>query len=308
MSPPRLNSRVIYPLLLRTSRGYSFAGSKAEESRRWPAARRNSLLLHPEPICVCAIAILMMDRFRKYNLIMSSLPRGLLLAFGLTMIVWPSSAQSQPPGRPPASLLHQQTTDILSQSQYQTEYPRWLSELIDRAEQLLVRALRAVFMNPVLENIYATRPVLYWLIVGALGGALLLLLYHILVTIRSAFGGKPGKTQKQTGPPPKLTTSPSQLRAEAQQLANQGDFADALVALYQACLRHLERQGYLRYRPWLTNGEYLQDLSAKPELLQFMRPLTRSVDQVVYGSRPLPAAAYRRLDTLAGQLWQEAGS
>ena len=215
-------------------------------------------------------------------------------------------AGSAPPGRPPATQIRQQIEEILSQPEYQTEYPMWLANLLDRAFEFLVRLVRAIFDNPALRHLYATRPVVYWLLSLAIFGVLFLLLYHIFTTIRSAFGGR--RRQKPPAErPPLVLTSPGELRHQARALALRGEFAAALVKLYQACLRHLERQGHLRYRDWLTNGEYLQALRPQPDLFGLFMPLTAAVNRVIYGHQPLAGVAYNELDALADQLWQRAG-
>ena len=216
-------------------------------------------------------------------------------------------AQGHPPDRPPEPVIRAQIADILSQPEYQTEHPIWLARLTERAFEFVIRLLRAIFDNPAMQHLYATRPFAWWLLVVGLAAAASLLLYHILVTIRSAFGGTRGKRRERAEPELIPTTSPAELRRQAGKLARQGDFAAALLALYQACLRRLERQGHLRYRPGLTNGEYLQTVQPKPELFRLLALLTRAVDGISYGGRALAASGYHELDILADQLWREAG-
>ncbi len=216
-------------------------------------------------------------------------------------------AQGGPADRPAESVIREQVASILSQPEYQTEEPIWLARLMDRALEFVIRLLRAIFDNPALQHLYATRPFAYWLLVVGLTAAASLLLYHILVTIRSAFGPKRRKRRERAEPELMPMTSPGELRRQAARLAGQGKFAAALLSLYQACLRRLERQGHVRYRPGLTNGEYLQTVRPQPKLFRLLAPLTRAVDGISYGRRPLAAAAYHELDALADELWQEAG-
>ena len=218
-----------------------------------------------------------------------------------------ATPESAPAGRPAEALLRQQIKEILSQPEYQTEYPMWLSRLSGQATELLVRVLRWIFMNPVMERLYAQWPVLYWLLAAVLVALLALLLYHIAVTIGGAFGRRRRKRPEPAQEPGPAVTSPTTLRQRARQLAARGDFAGALRALYQSCLRRLERQGYLRYHPWLTNGEYLRAIHSEPQLQQLLTPLTTAVDAVTYGRRPLAATGYQELTAVADQLWQRAG-
>ncbi len=217
------------------------------------------------------------------------------------------AAATTPPDRPAEALLRQQIKEILSQPEYQTEYPVWLSKLSAHATELLVHVLRWIFMNPAMERLYAQWPVLYYLLAAVLVALLGLLLYHIAVTIGSAFGRRRRKRRQPTKEPGAEETSPTTLRQRARQLAARGDFARALQALYQSCLRRLERQGYLRCHPWLTNGEYLRAVHSESQLQRLLMPLTTAVDRVTYGRRPLQATGYQELAAIADQLWQRAG-
>ncbi len=218
-----------------------------------------------------------------------------------------AGAESTPAGRPAEGLLRQQIKEILSQPEYQTEYPMWLNNLYGQAIELLVRVLRWLYNLPVVERLYAQWPVLYWLVVAVLAALAILLIYHIAVTIGGAFGPRRRKRRVPDERPALAVTSPTTLRQRARQLAARGDFAGALQTLYQSCLRRLERQGYLRYHPWLTNGEYLRAIHSEPQLQQLLTPLTTAVDQVTYGRRPLQATGYQELAAVADQLWQRAG-
>ncbi len=86
------------------------------------------------------------------------------LLSGGSVVQVAAAAESTPAGRPAEGLLRQQIKEILSQPEYQTEYPMWLSRLSAQAMELLVRVLRWIFMNPVMERLYAQWPVLYWLL------------------------------------------------------------------------------------------------------------------------------------------------
>jgi len=183
----------------------------------------------------------------------------------------------------------------------------WLSKLYGQAMELLVRVLRWIFMNSAMERLYAQWPILYYLLAAVLVALLGLLLYHIAVTIGGAFGRRRRKRREPTEEPGPAAASPTRLRQRARQLAARGDFVGALRALYQSCLRRLERQGYLRYHPWLTNGEYLHAIHSEPQLQQLLTPLTTAVDAVTYGRRPLQVTGYQELAAVAEQLWQRAG-
>jgi len=215
-------------------------------------------------------------------------------------------AATTAPDRPAAGLLRQQIKEILSQPEYQTGPPVWLVRLMRQAIELVARVLRWIFLNPTMERLYSQWPVLYWLVVIAVAAALLLLIYHIVVAIGGAFGRRQAKRKPPQPKEIEAHTSPARLRRLARQLAARGDFAGALRALYESSLRRLEREGYLRWDPWRTNGEYLNAVHDEPQLHRLLDSLTRAVDEVIYGRHRLASAGYQRLAALADELGERA--
>ena len=96
------------------------------------------------------------------------------------------------------------------------------------------------------------------------------------------------------------------MRRQATQLAGQGDFAGALRLLYEACLRYLDRQGYLYYHPATTNGEYLGQVDEHSRLAACLQPITRAMDRLSYAHIGVGRSSFEHLDTAAQHLWQEA--
>ncbi len=207
--------------------------------------------------------------------------------------------------RPPAPVIRHQVADILSQPEYQYEYPKWLQRLRDGAIGLLVRLLEWLRLGEAARGLYATWPVLYWIIAGLLAAAVLALLYHIFITIKAAFG-RPRRRRPAQSPLPLPLTSPAALRRQAQQLVKAGDLAGALRQLYQACLRYLDQHGYLYYHPATTNGEYLRQVDEHPGLTACLQPIAQAMDRLCYAHIGVGRSTYQHLETLAQRLWQEA--
>ena len=179
----------------------------------------------------------------------------------------------------------------------------WLVNLRSRIFELLARLM--AWLGAGGQALYVISPVLYWLLASLLVVAMLVLLYHILITIKAAFG-RPRSARRAAKLPPPPLSSPADLRRQAAQLASQADFAGALRLLYEACLRYLDQQGHLYYHPATTNGEYLREVREHPQLVTRLQPITRAMDRLCYAHVAIGHAAYERLDTLAQQLWQEA--
>lgn len=79
---------------------------------------------------------------------------------------------------------------------------------------------------------------------------------------------------------------------EAQQLAQQGDYAAACQALYMAGLARLNDSETVLYRPSRTDGEYLDCMAANPS-----RPyelLIRTHERLTYGDAPATEETYQR--------------
>lgn len=206
------------------------------------------------------------------------------------------------PGRPPVPVIREQVADILSQPEYQQPDPTWLMRLLERVGELVGRLIQWL-LSPV-RGVPSLAPVFRWLTAGLLFLVLLALLYHILITIQSAFG-RPRTARRAGKAPALLLASPATLRRQAAHLASQGDFAGALRVLYHACVRHLDQRGYLYYHPATTNGEYLWQVYEHPELTASLQPISRAMDRLCYAHVSLDGPTYKHLDTLAQQLWQE---
>lgn len=107
-----------------------------------------------------------------------------------------------------------------------------------------------------------------------------------------------------------LEQSPAALWEQAEMLAGDGNFRDAVRILYLAVLAHLHRQRLIRFDSARTNGEYVQQVrlaeQAPPELNGTFDQLTRLFETVWYGARPCEAGAYRTCRTLADEMQQVA--
>jgi hypothetical protein len=91
-------------------------------------------------------------------------------------------------------------------------------------------------------------------------------------------------------------------RQQAEDLAGQGRFLEALRSLYLAVLSLLHRQNLLHYEPMRTNGEYVQQIrlapQAPPNLHAAFEGLTGLFDLKWYGDQACDAAEYGRCRAL----------
>jgi hypothetical protein len=101
--------------------------------------------------------------------------------------------------------------------------------------------------------------------------------------------------------------APDVLWRQADALARQGQFLEALRCLYQGVLSLLHRQRLLQYEPTRTNGEYLRQLRAalegtRGDLLAAFEGLTREFEVRWYGDRSCTEAELARCRALAEEV------
>lgn len=205
-----------------------------------------------------------------------------------------SSDSSTAPAAGPVLLsteIRQATEAVLSQAKYRRE-PTWLQKQMqkwwEKIGEVLGRWLEVIFGEGLkLEGLQA----FFWIALTLLGVVLLLLLLVALVRRyrRKALPQEGIRVQQS----PRSATSPLALQAKARQLARQGQFGAALRLLYQACLYHLDRRGVVAFRRSATNGEYLRQLRAHPELRRPLASLARLVEVHFYGGREVYEPDYQ---------------
>jgi hypothetical protein len=204
--------------------------------------------------------------------------------------------------RPAPADLRAEIERILAQPEYRRAQGTWLQGLIKR----LVEWLRDVFgdWSPQVVALKEAWPVLYWVVTGLLILVAAVLLYHIGYTLSLMFRDRRPRPRPAPGRP---AADPDALRAQAAELAAQGRYAEAAAALYEALIRHLDRQGILRHDDSRTNGEYLEAVRGRPPLAEAMAPLTRWLDPVLYGNAALSETDYATCEGLVEQAWAAGG-
>lgn len=89
-----------------------------------------------------------------------------------------------------------------------------------------------------------------------------------------------------------IETDVQRLLALARRSAEAGNFAEALHHAHAALIRRLEGDGLIRVHPSRTNGDFLMDLAAQPELRAEVRQVVRAVEGVEFGSQPPSRAIF----------------
>ncbi len=108
-----------------------------------------------------------------------------------------------------------------------------------------------------------------------------------------------------------LEESPAALWRQADTLAGEGRFREAVRVLYLAVLALLHRRHFIRFEPTRTNGEYVRQVrlseQAPPELHEPFQRLTNLFETAWYGERLCDAGDYRACRVLADKANAECG-
>jgi len=154
------------------------------------------------------------------------------------------------------------------------DYLRWFLELLDRFHALRLSA-----------------PGIYWLIVGALLLALVLLVAHISWSISRALRDS-AAVEKGIRPAP-----PADFLGDARRLAADGHHLEAAHRLLLATLQHSARAGLIELRPEDTNRRLRGRLDGAPlpgELRRELLALMVETERLWFGDRRGDPALYDR--------------
>lgn len=167
-----------------------------------------------------------------------------------------------------------QFTPLYPQPQAPVPIPDWLQAILNTLGELGPLAL-----------------IVFWLFVGALGIGLMALLIRVIL---SQTYNRPGLT-RLTGKEPEWRLSKAQaeaLLADADALATQGLYAEAIHALLLRSIASIETNKPGLIRPALTS----RDISRHPQIPDAARPafslLARYVEEGHFGGRPLDRGAF----------------
>jgi hypothetical protein len=202
-------------------------------------------------------------------------------------------------------VLREDLQRVLARPEYQPRGTDWWQEMQLRALRRLIQWYVET-VAPFFAGLYETRPVVLWAICALMGLVLLAVLYHIYLTLRSAFGT--GARRRAGGGDlalPQRLGSPAELLQAADEAAAQGQYALAFRWLYLALIRHLDRGAVLRYDHSATNQDYLRQLRPPPDIARFLEPVTRLVEPVWYGYQAAGEVDYRRCREWVMAAWQE---
>lgn len=156
----------------------------------------------------------------------------------------------------------------------------------------------------VLENIH---PALAWVVIALLGAVLLLLVWHLAYTFRTALARLPGAGRFR--PTRRVDDlDPADLEARADNAYSERSFIEAIRLLFRAAMLRLEGVEQRRFRVGVTNREILAHYRDRPPQGP-LRAFVELIDRKWYGEGTCDEsdflecrAAYRQIRT-----WADAG-
>lgn len=170
----------------------------------------------------------------------------------------------------------------LSKRIYHRDDPSWIERLISEVFEFFGRLLsRAATVTP-----------------GGPAGLILIVVIVVVLVIAARLGLGPLRardllTDRRRGT---RALSAADYRAQAETLAHNGAWKDAIRARFRAVIRELEERGVLDPRPGRTAGEIAREGGAVvPAIAAPLRTAADVFDEVWYGDRPATEAGYRRV-------------
>jgi hypothetical protein len=151
-----------------------------------------------------------------------------------------------------------------------------------------------------------------WVLLAGLGLAVLAVALYLYLSSRRSARAPKTKTVRGDEMPAEsearqvLEGSPAELWRQAESLASEGRFREAVRVLYLALLALLHRQQLIRFEPMRTNGEYVRQVQlserAPAELHEPFERLTDLFEARWYGERPCESGDYGDCRTLAEEI------
>ena len=185
-------------------------------------------------------------------------------------------------------LLHDPITRDTAREEAERELRKNDYHLTD--ESPVQRAIDWLFdrLNELFENAVSVTP-------GGLPSLLLIVVVLVAMAVALRLGLGPAGlvdalTDRRRGA---RATTPEEYREEAERLAADGAFKEAVRARFRAIIRELELRAVLDERPGRTAGEIAREGGAAvPAIAGDLRSVAATFDRLWYGDKPAGAADY----------------
>lgn len=143
-----------------------------------------------------------------------------------------------------------------------------------------------------LRGLEQAAPALYWLILWVLASILVVIVVHAgWVVARTLGAARAPAAADQAGPAAEVH-GVAWYRREAQRLAQQGRYVEAVQADFAGLLLELDQSGTLRFHPSKTPYEYIAELKAGPPVRAEFGALVRALYGYAFARRPCGPEEY----------------
>jgi len=213
----------------------------------------------------------------------------LILAFLSAILPSLASAQTRAadaPAAPGSQALERELQRVLAEPDFQRGMRAGGQDSRDLGRWLLLQLRRLLDR---LGGLHQTNYALFLVSVIVGSAVLLALLAHIAYTLVRALRRSGRPAAGTDGAPRERPQTPDDLRRRADELAERGEFREAVRALFLALIRSLQLKGLLPRSGSQTNAENLRRLRDHVGLVAVVRPFTETFDSRWYGRRPTSA-------------------
>ena len=167
---------------------------------------------------------------------------------------------------------------------------KWVENLLELAKEAVMWLDR---VGTRLSNLSTTQPIFFWLIMIGLSAILALLLWHIGYSVSRAFRRT---APKAPGAVSSEEERPARVRAlveQAESLARDGVYAEALRFLLLALVAHTQETNTRLLAGW-TNLELVRQVRIHPDFHEPLNRFVQTVDHVWYGRNQATLDDYGR--------------
>jgi Domain of unknown function (DUF4129) len=144
-----------------------------------------------------------------------------------------------------------------------------------------------------LGSLYDTAPVLFWMLLIGCLVLLVLLVVHIVWTVRRVWFAADRHSSHDPNAAQRQQMS-LQFRAEADQRAAAGEFTEAIRCLFLSLVYRFDESGRVNFQQAYTNREYLALFADRPPVQQQLGVFVDILDDFWYAQRPTDQARLAR--------------
>jgi hypothetical protein len=175
---------------------------------------------------------------------------------------------------PSDEVIRHQLDDILTRPEFKSREDFWL------------RVLRAIGSFVLwLAELHVRNPALYWVLIAACVVVLVLLVVHLIRTLRRVFGFG-SRLAPAEHPEEKRRRLSRAYWEEARSWAAQGEFTEAIRFLFLSLVYRYDESGKVSFRTAYTNREYLGLFADRLSIQSGLKVFVDTLDDHWYGQHP----------------------